>query len=91
MTPAIRHASHLINPLAARDQLETSGSQLDGVPPDLEKSAIYGAARLTQTAGILLRLPQNVVAQAIVICTRFWIGPDGGSLREHAAFVRKQL
>lgn len=48
---------------------------------------IFAGARLTQTAGILLRLPQDIIAQAIVIFTRFWIGPEGGSLREHDAQV----
>jgi hypothetical protein len=81
------HPSLLANPLATVAQLSTSGSQLDGVPPDLEASARFAGARLTQAAGILLRLPQEVIAQAIVIFTRFWLGPDGGSLIEFGADV----
>ncbi|KAF2271826.1 uncharacterized protein EI97DRAFT_387127 [Westerdykella ornata] len=77
--------SPLANPLATVAQLETSGSQLDGVPSDLEDSVRFAGARLTQAAGILLRLPQEVIAQAIVIFTRFWVGPEGGSLAEHDA------
>ncbi|KAF2396105.1 hypothetical protein EJ06DRAFT_516789 [Trichodelitschia bisporula] len=79
------HASHLTNPLATPTQLSTSGSQLDGIPPDLERSIIFAGARLTQTAGQLLRLPQDIIARAIILFTRFWVGSEGGSLREYAA------
>lgn len=33
----------------------------------------FAQAQLTQSAGILLRLPQEVIAQAIVIITRFLV------------------
>ncbi|KAL1636584.1 hypothetical protein SLS56_001169 [Neofusicoccum ribis] len=82
---APQHASHLRNPLAAPDQLASSGSQLDGIPPDLEDSIRFAGARLTQLAGILLRLPEDIVAHAIVLYTRFWAGAEGGSLREYGA------
>ncbi|KAI4943521.1 hypothetical protein J4E91_009431 [Alternaria rosae] len=77
--------SPLANPLATVAQLETSGSQLDGIPPALEDSVRFAGARLTQAAGILLRLPQEVIAQAIVVFMRFWLGPEGGSLAEFGA------
>jgi hypothetical protein len=77
--------SPLANPLATVAQLETSGSQLDGIPPSLEDSIRFAGARLTQAAGILLRLPQEVIAQAIVVFMRFWLGPEGGSLAEYGA------
>ncbi|KAH4004055.1 hypothetical protein HBI13_134230 [Parastagonospora nodorum] len=77
--------SPLANPLATVSQLETSGSLLDGIPADLEDSVRFAGARLTQAAGILLRLPQEVIAQAIVVFMRFWLGPDGGSLVESGA------
>lgn len=80
-------ASHLSNPLATPDQLASSGSQLDGIPPDLEDSIRFAGARLTQAAGILLRLPQDIIAQAIVIFARFFQGPEGGSLMEYGAKV----
>jgi hypothetical protein len=80
--------SHLANPLATPAQLASSGSQLDGVPQDLETSVIFAGARLTQAAGILLRLPHDTIAQAIVIFTRFWIGSEGGSLSQFSAQVR---
>lgn len=73
------------NPLATPTQLSNSASQLDGVPPDLEASIRYACVKLTQAAGILLRLPQDIIAQAIVIFTRFWIGSEGGSLMVHSA------
>lgn len=81
--------SPLANPLATPAQLDTSSSQLDGVPRDLEESIRFAGSRLTQTAGILLRLPQEVIAQAIVVFMRFWIGPEGGSLREWSGDVRQ--
>ena len=79
--------SILVNPLASVAQLEVSGSQLDGIPVDLENSIRFTAAKLTQAAGVLLRLPQDIIAQAIVVSTRFWLGPEGGSLREYGAAV----
>ncbi|KAJ5619258.1 hypothetical protein N7510_003242 [Penicillium lagena] len=72
---------HLSNALATPDQLSNSSSSLDGVPSDLETSIRCAGAQLTQTAGVLLRLSQDVIAQAIVTFTRFWLGADGGSLR----------
>ncbi|KAI9660115.1 MAG: hypothetical protein M1821_001467 [Bathelium mastoideum] len=81
MAPVITWLSHLANPLASPEQLATSTSQLDGVPQDLEVSLRYAGARLTQLAGILLRLPQDIIAQAIVVFSRFWVG-EGGSLLE---------
>ncbi|KAF2633679.1 hypothetical protein BU25DRAFT_11067 [Macroventuria anomochaeta] len=77
--------SPLANPLAAVAQLETSGSRLDGIPQDLEDSVRYAGARLTQAAGVLLRLPQEVIAQAIIVFMRFWVGAEGGSLAEFGA------
>lgn len=77
----------LSNPLATVEQLTSSSSQLDGIPADLESSIRYSGALLTQAAGVLLRLPQEIVAQAIVIFTRFYVGPEGGSFRLHAARV----
>jgi hypothetical protein len=80
--------SPLANPLVTVAQLETSGSQLDGIPPDLEDSIRFAGARLIQAAGILLKLPQEAIAQAIVVFTRFWVGPEGGSLADLGAEVR---
>ena len=79
-TPPTIPKSHLSNPLATIEQLMTSGSQLDGVSKDVEDSVRYAGARLTQAAGVLLRLSQELVARAIVLCMRFYTGPEGGSL-----------
>lgn len=78
---------HLANPLATADQLLLSASKFDGIPEDLSTSMLFGGAWITQIAGILLRLPQDIVAQSIVIFMRFFIGTEGGSLREHAMKV----
>jgi len=86
MAPVIG-LSHITNPLATPDQLQTSASQLDGIPGDLEDSIRFESSRLIQAAGILLRLPQELISEAVVIFSRFWIGPEGGSLVEYAAKV----
>lgn len=91
MAPIAANMSILVNPLATVDQISQSGSQLDGVPADLENSIRFAGARLTQAAGILLRLPQDIIAQAIVIFTRFFVGPEGGSLKEYGAKVRNPV
>ncbi|KAI9817325.1 MAG: hypothetical protein M1826_001640 [Phylliscum demangeonii] len=85
MTASYIAPPHLCNGLASSEQLCSSSSQLDGTAPDLEQSIRYGGAQLTQHAGILLRLPQDIIAAAIVLFTRFWAGPEGGSLRQHSA------
>ncbi|KAH7138975.1 cyclin-like protein [Dendryphion nanum] len=77
--------SPLANQLVSIGQLETSSSHLDGIPADLEDSIRFAGIRLTQAAGILLRLPQEVIAHAIIVFSRFWVGPEGGSLAEHSA------
>lgn len=74
----------LSHPLATPEQLSSS---LDGIPPTLESSVRFAGARLTQAAGILLRLPQETIAQAIVTFLRFYAGSEGGSFRVTAAKV----
>ncbi|KAL3452865.1 autophagocytosis associated protein [Aspergillus insuetus] len=75
----------LSNALATPEQLTSSSSSLDGVPTDLETSIRFAGTQLTQAAGILLRLSQDIIAQAIVTFTRFWLGPEGGSLQIYCA------
>lgn len=77
----------LSNPLVTVVQLSTSSSQLDGVPADLERSLRFAGARLTQAAGILLWLPQEIIARAIVVYYRFYVGAEGGSFRINAVKV----
>lgn len=79
---------HLSNALATPDQLSNSSSSIDNVPSDLETSIRCAGAQLTQAAGILLHLSQDIIAQAIVMFTRFWLGADGGSLRIYSVKVR---
>lgn len=88
MAPEADQLSSLSNPLATVDQLSNSSSQLDGIPADLESSLRLAGAQLTQAAGILLRLPQEIIAQAVVIFQRFYIGSEGGSFRINAVKVR---
>ena len=91
MAPESEQLSSLSNPLATIDQLSTSSSQLDGVPAHLESSLRFAGAQLTQAAGILLRLPQEIIAQAIVNLQRFYIGSEGGSFKINAVKVRPQF
>lgn len=84
---AITQPSQLANPLANVAKLETTASQLQGMPQDIEHFARFDTARLTQAAGILLRLPQEIVAQSIIILQRFYVGADGGSWLEHDLLV----
>jgi len=79
--------SHLSNPLATIDQLAIFASQLDGVPADLETSIRYASQRVMQSAGVLLKLPQHMISEAIVIFSRFWLGPEGGSLLQYQTLV----
>ncbi|KAJ5317579.1 hypothetical protein PENANT_c038G09606 [Penicillium antarcticum] len=81
MAPTNPGLKHLSNALATPDQLSNSSSSIDGVPADLETSIRCAGAQLTQSAGILLHLSQDIISQAIVLFTRFWLGADGGSLR----------
>ncbi|KAJ5983513.1 hypothetical protein N7481_005612 [Penicillium waksmanii] len=81
MAPPNPGLTHLSNALATPEQLSASSSLIDGVPSDLEASIRCAGTQLTQAAGVLLHLSQDIIAQAIVIFTRFWLGADGGSLR----------
>lgn len=87
MATANRGLKHLSNALATPDQLSNSSSAIDGVPSDLETSIRCAGAQLTQAAGVLLHLSQDIISQAIVIFTRFWLGADGGSLRIYSTKV----
>lgn len=86
MAPAIG-LSHVTNPLATPGQLQTTASQLDRIPAELEVSIKFESARLIQAAGVLLHLPQEIIAEAIIVFSRFWLGPEGGSLADYAAKV----
>ncbi|KAJ5495173.1 hypothetical protein N7539_000289 [Penicillium diatomitis] len=85
MAHRIAGLKHISNALATPDQLSNSSSSIDGVPSELETSIRCAGAQLTQDAGVLLYLSQDIIAQAVVIFTRFWLGADGGSLRIYSA------
>ncbi|KAH7386555.1 cyclin-like protein, partial [Cadophora sp. MPI-SDFR-AT-0126] len=63
--------SHLINPLATTAQLISNPSS--HLPTEIQDSIRFYTARLTQAAGILLRLPQDITAQANVLLFRYWL------------------
>ncbi|KAL9128539.1 MAG: hypothetical protein Q9217_002804 [Psora testacea] len=84
MAPEAEQLYPLSNSLVTPEQLTTTSSQLDGIPVELEQSLRFAGAQLTQTAGILLRLPQEIIAQAIVIFYRFYVGVEGGSFKINA-------
>ena len=64
--------THLSNPLATTAQLyESSSANL--LPIEIQESIRYYTGRLTQAAGILLRLPQDTTAQANVLLYRYWL------------------
>ncbi|KAI1809465.1 cyclin [Poronia punctata] len=65
--------SHLTNPLATVDQLYRRTSTFSALPSDLQDAIFFSTQRLTQAAGLLLRLPQSVTAQANVILARYWL------------------
>lgn len=67
--------SHLSNPLATTRQL-LSRTASNALPPELQDCIRFYTARLTQAAGILLQLPQDITAQAIVILHRYWLVDD---------------
>jgi hypothetical protein len=79
--------SHLSNPLATAEQLYKKASVND-LPAELQDSILFFTARLTQAAGVLLRLPQDVTAQANVLLFRYWL-VDG--LMQHEFSVCTQL
>lgn len=91
MVPELESLSSLSNPLATVEQLSNSSSSLDGVPPSLESSIRFAGLQITQAAGILLRIPQEIIAQAMVVFTRFYVGPEGGSVRNNGAKVGLQV
>lgn len=67
--------AHLSNPLATTRQL-LSRTASNSLPPELQDCIRFYTARLTQAAGILLQLPQDITAQAIVILHRYWLVDD---------------
>jgi hypothetical protein len=69
-------AKHLTNPLATVDQLYRRTFAFGALPSDLQDAIFFSTQRLTQAAGLLLRLPQSVTAQASVVLARYWLGDE---------------
>jgi hypothetical protein len=67
--------SHLSNPLATAEQLRRK-ALVNSLPVEIQDSIRFYTARLTQAAGILLRLPQDITAQANVLLVRYWLVDD---------------
>lgn len=67
--------SHLSNPLATTEQLYRNASA-NSLPVEIQDSIRFYTARLTQAAGVLLRLPQDITAQANVLLYRYWLVDD---------------
>jgi hypothetical protein len=67
--------SHLTNPLVAPEQL-IKHLRNHPIPQELREGILYYSGRLTQAAGVLLRLPQSITAQANVLLFRFWTVVD---------------
>ncbi|RYP71816.1 hypothetical protein DL769_004622 [Monosporascus sp. CRB-8-3] len=63
---------HMTNPLATVEQLYRRNS-FGAIPTDLQDIIFFTTQCLTQAAGILLRLPQSVTAQANVVLARYWL------------------
>lgn len=84
-TPSMKATmSHISNPLATPSQLYQLSSS-NALPIELQDSIRFYTARLTQAAGILLRLPQDITAQANVLLFRYWLVDD---LMAHEFSVR---
>ncbi|KAI1461411.1 cyclin-like protein [Annulohypoxylon moriforme] len=64
--------AHMTNPLATPDQLYQRTS-FSALPSDLQDIIFFTTQVLTQAAGVLLRIPQSVAAQAGVVLARYWL------------------
>jgi len=79
--------SHLSNPLATVEQVYTY-NQRTSLPDELRDSILFYTARLTQAAGVLLRLSQDITAQANVLLFRYYLVED---IMSHEFSVRFPL
>lgn len=67
---------HLANPLVTAEQLYSLHDD-DRNRNGNGQSLRYAQAVLTQSAGVLLRLPQVVIATSLVLLQRFWVEGHG--------------
>lgn len=66
----------LANPLATAEQLYSLHDD-DRSRAENGQSLRFAQAILTQAAGVLLRLPQEVIATSLVLLQRFWVEGHG--------------
>jgi len=64
---------HLANPVATTEQLSRLRDNSSLYWTEDAQTIRFAQAQLTQAAGVLLRLPQEVIACAIVILQRLWL------------------
>ena len=76
----ISSLSHLTNPIVSAEQL----LRLQETSNDDTQSLRFAESQLTQAAGVLLRLPQDVIATAIVALQRYWVN-------EHALTIKHTI
>lgn len=69
----VSNLAPLTNPLVSSAQLLALKQNDENSNPGTSDSIRYAQAQLAQSAGILLRLPQEVIAQAIVLLQRFCV------------------
>lgn len=87
-TSKLGHLSNAIVTLGQLSHLQ-DGSSLYWT--DDAQSIRFVQAELTQAAGVLLRLPQEVIANAIVILQRFWINFHSYAEDKVGCFARGHL
>lgn len=75
MTPMAR-LDNLSNALVSSEQLSRLQDGQSSYWTEDAQSIRFVQGELTQAAGVLLRLPQEVVANALVVLQRFWINFD---------------
>jgi hypothetical protein len=75
MAPITR-LDHLSNALVTSEQLSRLHDGTSLYRTEDAQSIRFVQGELTQAAGVLLRLPQEVIANTIVILQRFWISFD---------------
>ncbi|OXH31594.1 cyclin-dependent protein kinase regulator [Cryptococcus neoformans] len=64
--------SHSPHPLATLEQIVSTPSAADGIPRDVEDDLRVAGCMLIQEAGVMLKLPQSVMATAQVLLHRFY-------------------
>lgn len=72
----IPNLDHITNSLVTAEQLH-SLQEDDQSRVQNAQSLRYAQAILAQAAGILLRLPQAVIATSLVLLQRFWVEGHG--------------